>query len=144
MKMCTQCKVEREETEFHSNGKKSGHSQCKACAKVYNQQYYRDNPEVAAARYKKRKEREKRDRSRIIDWILLKYEGVPCMDCGKVWPWCAMDFDHRPGEKKEFQIASKSGHKSTPERIAQIEKEIAKCDLVCASCHRVRTFISRS
>lgn len=48
-----------------------------------------------------------------------------------------MDFDHR--EDKKFNIAQLS-------KIASVEKlkeEIAKCDVVCANCHRIRTHSSR-
>jgi len=45
-----------------------------------------------------------------------------------------MDFDHREGENKMFSIGSEN-HKSWPVVLA----EIAKCDLVCANCHRLRT-----
>lgn len=47
-----------------------------------------------------------------------------------------MDFDHRLGEKKEFNVGSMFAHHYSRELI---EKEVAKCDLVCANCHRVRT-----
>jgi hypothetical protein len=59
----------------------------------------------------------------------------PCADCGKVFALEAMDFDHVRGEKK-FNISAAGGtHKSRKRILA----EIAKCDLVCANCHRVRT-----
>jgi len=75
----------------------------------------------------------------IIGWITIKYSGIPCMDCGGVFDWCAMDFDHRPDEEKEFAISRMSRYLATSERLSLIEKEIAKCDLVCSNCHRVRT-----
>lgn len=46
-----------------------------------------------------------------------------------------MDFDHVRG-KKSFNIGG--GKMGTPSFEA-IEVEIAKCDLVCANCHRIRT-----
>ncbi len=81
----------------------------------------------------------KKDKARIRDWLIEKYKGVPCMDCGVAFEWCAMDFDHRPGEKKEFKIGANGCRKATPKVKAIVEKEISKCDLVCACCHRVRT-----
>jgi hypothetical protein len=56
------------------------------------------------------------------------------MDCGKRFPPCAMDFDHRPNEEKLFQISSAS----TKNRETLLA-EIAKCDCVCKVCHRIRT-----
>jgi hypothetical protein len=45
-----------------------------------------------------------------------------------------MDFDHRDGEVKEFEL-------NTVARMTKqtILREIAKCDVVCANCHRERT-----
>jgi hypothetical protein len=45
-----------------------------------------------------------------------------------------MDWDHRPGEEKVFQLSH--GEKYSWE---QLQTEIAKCDLICANCHRIRT-----
>lgn len=71
---------------------------------------------------------EKRD---AIDRI----KSAPCMDCGNTFPPVCMDFDHRPGEVKIGGI-SKLAKKAT---IATLLAEMAKCDLVCANCHRIRT-----
>ena len=112
--------------------------------------WYAKNREYALARGKEyqsthpevgRRSHAKYDakKHRVRDWLIKTYGGVPCMDCEGVFAWCAMDFDHRPGEGKEFGIGAISALKATPERIAKVEKEISKCDLVCASCHRVRT-----
>lgn len=43
-----------------------------------------------------------------------------------------MEYDHREPSKKEFQI----GKVGTS--IFRLKAEMAKCDLVCANCHRVR------
>lgn len=47
-----------------------------------------------------------------------------------------MDFDHVRGEKK-FNLAVAANKNIS---IARIQDEIAKCDVVCANCHRERTF----
>lgn len=61
------------------------------------------------------------------------------MDCGRTYPYWIMDFDHRPDEVKLFDIGDTN--KWTSER--KLMDEIAKCDLVCANCHRHRTMIRR-
>lgn len=58
----------------------------------------------------------------------------PCADCGGRFPTVCMDFDHRDPALKSFRI-SEGGLRS---RVS-LEAEIAKCDVVCANCHRVRT-----
>lgn len=46
-----------------------------------------------------------------------------------------MDFDHVRGEK----VADLSTMVNQCTTVAAIDAEIAKCDLVCANCHRIRT-----
>lgn len=57
-----------------------------------------------------------------------------CMDCGKRYDPVAMDFDHR--EDKKLSVSSMVRMKPTKTTLL---KEISKCDLVCANCHRIRT-----
>jgi hypothetical protein len=47
-----------------------------------------------------------------------------------------MDFDHREPAQKSFRLTSGTGMLTSPERLAE---EIAKCDVICANCHRIRT-----
>jgi hypothetical protein len=48
-----------------------------------------------------------------------------------------MDFDHREGEEKLFAVSA-GGNKVRLSQ-SQLLAEIAKCDVVCANCHRERT-----
>lgn len=66
--------------------------------------------------------------------LLAKCRDKPCADCGNRFPTCAMDFDHVRGEKS-FTVSSQPG--ATMKRLLA---EIAKCDVVCAVCHRIRTW----
>lgn len=59
----------------------------------------------------------------------------PCTDCKNNFPYYVMDFDHVRGEKS-FNISIAAGKYS----LARIKEEIEKCDVVCANCHRERTF----
>ena len=65
-----------------------------------------------------------------------KIKSNPCHDCGHKFPACCMDFDHRPGTKKKYCIGSMVAHHYNKKLI---QKELKKCDLVCANCHRIRT-----
>lgn len=66
--------------------------------------------------------------------IVNEKKSVPCMDCGKEYPAYVMDFDHVRGQKL-FGIAARGRYYS--EEI--LLQEIAKCDVVCSNCHRIRT-----
>jgi hypothetical protein len=62
--------------------------------------------------------------------------NVPCMDCGGIYPYYVMDFDHRDPSQKMGNISRMLGHSWT-----KLKAEIAKCDIVCANCHRHRTYL---
>ena len=69
--------------------------------------------------------------------LVREAKDVPCMDCGKRWHFCAMDFDHVRG-KKLFEINDASCR-----ALQKVKDEIAKCNVVCANCHRIRTYQSK-
>lgn len=77
------------------------------------------------------------DRRRYQRWQerLAGLKDGPCFDCGVKYPPYVMDFDHRPGEVKLSGIADM--HTASEEALAT---ELLKCDLVCANCHRERTW----
>lgn len=79
-------------------------------------------------------ERRKRLHAEIFK-IITEAKDVPCADCGHVFPTVCMDFDHLPGFKKDFTIGSPSNWTS----ISRIKREIAKTEVVCSNCHRIRT-----
>lgn len=68
-----------------------------------------------------------------LEYIWSK-KDAPCVDCGnKFHPFC-MDYDHVRGVKRQKGVGT-----LTLCSLATIDEEIAKCDLVCANCHRLRT-----
>src|SRR5437899_1881059 len=67
--------------------------------------------------------------------ILAAIKAVPCTDCGIRFPPECMDFDHVRG-KKLFNVALTVGRSMSDTRFYA---EIAKCEVVCANCHRTRT-----
>jgi len=95
----------------------------------YQAEYRTRNRDRAAF---KRRERAKE----VADYKASK----PCSDCGGYFHPAVMEFDHRPGEQKLFNIGTRNGTASRN----TVWAEIAKCDLVCANCHRMRTVERRS
>lgn len=71
--------------------------------------------------------------------LLNELKDVPCMDCGGRFPPECMDFDHRDPTQKAFGIGGSVG--LAP---ARLRAEAAKCDVVCANCHRIRTTAQRA
>lgn len=96
--------------------------------KVYMKEWHAA-PKNKADQEKVRKERQIRNR-KIID----QAKNKPCMDCGKSFPSCCMDFDHRDKTTKLRAVA-----KLLSASLSYLLREIAKCDVVCANCHRIRT-----
>jgi hypothetical protein len=66
------------------------------------------------------------------EW-LSALKATPCKDCGKTLHHPAMDFDHLQDDKVSGISAMWSWSRE------KVLAEIAKCELVCANCHRVRT-----
>lgn len=59
-----------------------------------------------------------------------------CADCGYRENAVALEFDHRPGEVKSLSIGRAISQAGLDRLLAEIEK----CDVVCANCHRIRSF----
>lgn len=70
-----------------------------------------------------------------MEWTIAYKVAAGCADCGYNGHSAALDFDHRPGTKKVRDI--KSGQQLG---WTALQEEIAKCDVVCANCHRIRTY----
>jgi len=71
--------------------------------------------------------------------ILDQLRSVPCSDCGGRFPPCAMDFDHRDPATKELAVS-----RLINRSYATLMAEVAKCDIVCANCHHLRTDARRT
>lgn len=137
-KICYSCKKDLPLSEFGKYGRsKDGlQASCKPCKREYDVAYYYANPESRKIR-KSVKAKERAD-------INAKYYSdlkskIPCKDCGRLGFPQAMEFDH-VGAGKEFNISNaiRWGYSR-----AKIDKEIEKCELVCAYCHRIRTYKRR-
>ena len=62
-------------------------------------------------------------------------ESFGCKDCGKDFPYYVLDFDHVLG-KKVHDISFMCRWYT----IEEINEEVQKCEIVCANCHRKRTY----
>lgn len=92
----------------------------------YQKNYYRRNKVKKLAGFKARRDR--------TNAFIRRRKEAPCMDCGLCFPPCCMDFDHKPEFEKVARLGSMSSW-----QIDKVMAELAKCDLVCANCHRIRT-----
>lgn len=91
------------------------------------------NPEATAAR---QLQYNQQAREKAREFVIALKTSTPCADCGGFFHHVAMDFDHVRGKK--FKAVAQMVGAAYP--VANIAKEVAKCDLVCANCHRIRTW----
>ena len=66
--------------------------------------------------------------------IITKAKTQPCTDCGQSFQPSAMEFDHLPEFVKMFELGRWKFHS-----VEAVLMEMAKCEVVCANCHRART-----
>ena len=117
---CRKCHTKKSFDDFHKNPKqKDGlDSRCKKCIKA------RDR-----VTHQKRLSEKKK-------WVLDYKTSTPCKDCKiQYHPW-VMEFDHI-ADDKTCNISDMVHKQGTLKRL---KKEVDKCELVCANCHRMRTY----
>lgn len=132
-KRCPKCDKNRLLKFFATRGNGKPTSYCVDCQRINSRKHYLANRDEHLRR---RYVNQKRRRKEIKEWVDSIKEGQPCVDCGESHPPWAMDYHHRDPSKKEFSIGAADGRQVSQ---ARLEAEIAKCDFVCALCHRYRT-----
>lgn len=115
---CVTCKRESDKRNL---AKGSNREKSIERSRIWREQNNDRSRELAKRHYNKIRE------------IIETAKDVPCMDCGVEYPHYVMDFDHRNPEEKEVNVGAARSIKKT---IIEIEK----CDVVCANCHRIRTW----
>ena len=128
---CYRCHETKPAEEFAWRRKHRGQrdSFCRPCRAAYKQEHYQANKERYIAQAAARKKRLILNRMAF----LLKYFGShPCVDCSEQDP-LVLEFDHL--RDKKFDISQALHSRSW----TSIIDEIAKCEVVCANCHRRRT-----
>lgn len=131
LKRCAGCARALPLDSFHRHrGRKDGRqTYCRDCKRGYGQDWYARN----AAQHRQDTARHRRARETRNRRLIADLKSVPCADCGAVLPPEAMDFDHVRGVKVD------DVSRMTRRSREAILREAAKCDVVCATCHRIRT-----
>lgn len=112
----------RRMAECHPDQQHYALGMCKGC--------YRSK----APAYKRAKADNQRVRHARMKALIQEAKSVPCADCGERYPYYVMDLDHRPESGKILPVSQMKY--MSKERILA---EIAKCDVVCSNCHRIRS-----
>lgn len=131
VKKCSRCKLEKplEEFNFKDKIKNLRQYHCRNCSRLYVQSHYQNNRQYYL---EKARRRNKRIRTTIKNYLWGYLTVNPCVDCGEKDP-IVLEFDHV--RDKSFTISSIGRDRMFEEVI----KEIAKCEVRCANCHRRKT-----
>lgn len=133
LKACSICKQEKSFSEFNQNKRKSDGLQtvCRDCNKKRSRKYYNDNKDHhKTVVYARKIDHIQASKEFVYEY--LKNHG--CVDCPEKDP-VVLDFDHVRGKK--YKGISQMVHRGNS--LDKIKKEIEKCEVRCANCHRRKT-----
>ena len=129
-KICLKCKSEKSTEEFAFKNKEKGtrHSYCKVCFRKVRTDHYESNRQETLDRTKLRNARVREKNQQLLFNCLLEH---PCVDCGDADP-IVLEFDHVNGKKvKAVSVLIRESWS-----WEAILREIQKCEVRCANCHR--------
>lgn len=127
---CVKCEASRPMSAFHRS-RTGQFSYCRDCRRAYDRQYYAERGRTA------RLARMHVWRGAARVWMDSLKEGRSCADCGGIFPPFVMHWDHLPGHVKTAEVSVMVGNRSRE----LVLHELAKCELVCANCHVMRTVV---
>ncbi len=94
-------------------------------ARAYGRDWYQKNSERVKAR-------KAENQTRLLSWFRDYKSRLRCKHCGEN-DLAALDFHHREPSDKEVSI-TRAIHDGWG--IQRVLIEVAKCDILCANCHR--------
>lgn len=130
MKVCISCNIEKSLEDFGKlkRNKDGLQSKCKDCKREYDNLFHNNrSEEQKIKKYIGQRKRVKEAAEFLSNYL----DDKCCKHCGdsrKV----VLEFHHL--KDKNFNLSEYSGRS-----IETIKKEIEKCDILCANCHRVVT-----
>lgn len=136
MRTCTKCNLEKDDDCFawKIKAKRIKSTFCRECRNLYTKSHYEKNKSQYLKRIgKSNKIRKQEIFEKFLSYISDKF----CKICGEN-DIRVLEFDHRVSDEKRdsvYTLVSKGCSWKT------IMKEIDKCDILCANCHRKKTNI---
>lgn len=126
-KVCTKCGIDKELSCFYkkTSAKDGKQSICKDCRKLVDAESYKNNTNRKLSIRKRSKE--------CVDYnkkLIAEKKKCGCMFCGEKEP-IALDFHHLNSSEKEYNIGKLITYSTN-----KILKELEKCIVLCANCHR--------
>jgi uncharacterized CHY-type Zn-finger protein len=133
--LCNKCGEDKEESEFvyRNAEKKIKHGICKVCKNtLYQKRWYLKHKVEHLARTNERRRRYKKE---MREFLLEFYKTHPCETCGFNIP-AALEFHHKVPKEKTIEVSLLINGSYS---LEYAKKEIAKCSVLCANCHRILT-----
>ena len=131
MKVCSLCKEMLPSEAFAKKGSRL-QARCRKCHALYTRRHYSENRQY----YLDKAAKSNAARIEANRNLALNHLMTGCIDC-RNFDVRVLEFDHL--YDKKFNISKGIKDKN----YSVLEKEIAKCEVVCANCHAIRT-ITRS
>ena len=105
------------------------HNLCRPCRAAYKREHYLANRQRYVDQARARKRTLTREGTAFL---IALFREHPCTDCGEDDP-VVLEFDHVA--EKRLDVGQSLPYRAWDSVLA----EIAKCEVVCANCHRRRT-----
>jgi hypothetical protein len=129
MKQCARCKEFKDEGEFNWRWKERGilQSICRDCQHGQSRNHYESHTEIVKSKAADVRRKAVDEAQRFIYEFL---SNSICQDCGE-YDFAVLTFHHVRGNKKlDVSTMASQGYS-----IQTIQKEIAKCIVLCLNCH---------
>ena len=129
---CYRCGQHKPAADFAWRRKAKGQRDtfCRPCRSAYGREHYLANKQRYIDQARVQKQRLVRER---MVYLLEYFAAHPCIDCGETDP-VVLEFDHL--RDKCFDVSKGLSNRKWESVLAEIEK----CEVVCANCHRRRTY----
>lgn len=128
MKICSICKINKDDSEFHkkSASKDGLQSNCKSCRKIIDAASYLKYPKRRSDIKERRNNKQKYNKQ-----LYTRYKRMcGCLICGEKEP-VALDLHHLDSKGKDKNPANLMSYSTL-----RLKKEIRKCVVLCSNCHR--------
>lgn len=125
MKICSVCKIQKDETEFTRDKTTSSglYTACKVCKRARDVRQHEVHRQQRNAYYKARQQQ-----VTLIVSNIKRSKG--CQLCSEREPVC-LEFHHLDPTKKDFSISARPNM-----NVETILLEIEKCVVLCSNCHK--------
>jgi hypothetical protein len=133
MKQCARCREWKPHAAFAYRSRSRDRLQpyCRLCNHLFHLAHYAGNRAAMQSMLDERREWQRAINRRLVGKYLRDH---PCVDCGITDP-IVLEFDHVRGTK----VKSVGAMVLAPVATETLRREIDKCVVRCANCHRRRT-----